>query len=238
MKQLIKNMCLFIVLSSFLIISCRKKESPLPTETSGSNGTSTPVSVILKPNASVGKDVFIRQNSYGANTSNYASYPNLVVDAWTNGNTQLTRSLLDFDLTSIPSGASISKVMLVLYADTTNLLYGGETKADIGHNSLSGPNNWLLERITSSWTKSTVTWDTQPTTDASTAINLAASISSSQTYEIDVTQFIKDEIANPTLYYGFMLKLSNENPYRSIVFCSSRHQYSALYPELQVTYTK
>ncbi|HSZ25315.1 MAG TPA: DNRLRE domain-containing protein, partial [Cytophagaceae bacterium] len=184
-----------------------------------------------------GKNVFIRQNSIGANTSNYASYTYLVVDTWTNGgDTQLTRSLLDFNLSSIPSGVTISKAILVLYADTTDVVYGGETKADNGHSTLSGPNNWLLERITSAWTESAVTWNTQPTID--TSINVPASVSRSQTYEIDVTNFIKDEIANPTLYYGFMLKLSNESPYRSLIFCSSRHQYSTLSPALKITYMK
>src|SRR5688572_20997457 len=88
---------------------------------------------------------------------NYGQNPQLPAEAWTfSGETGVIRSVLQFDLASIPSDAQITKASLSLYA------WGSET--GLGkHSSKSGSNEGLLQRITSSWDENTITWGTQPT---------------------------------------------------------------------------
>lgn len=201
--------------------------------------TNEPISLSLKPDAAKGKDTEIATNAFHADTLVHGTTPYMAAEVWTSGSfSQTQRGLIDFDLSAIPSGAKISKATLVLYADTTEIIHGGGTKANNGHNTTSGSNAWVVKRITSNWDESTVTWISQPTTDNTSIINMPASTSRSETYSVDVTQFITDQLASPSKYYGFMYNLLNESAYRSVVFCTSDHQYSSLHPELNITYTK
>jgi len=148
--------------------------------------------------------------------------------AWTfKGVPGTLRSLIDFDLSSLPPGATIVHATLTLTADTT----------DQGHQQLSGTNELLVRRITAPWDEATVTWNTQPPTSVADQIELPPSTSVDQTYVIDVTPFIVDEVAHPNQTFGMMLQLKTEQFFRSLQFASSDHPDPTHHPVLTVDYT-
>lgn len=181
--------------------------------------------ITLQPDSSGGKDAFIATNVSSGTHQDYLAL------AWTNSGTDVwARGLLEFDLSSIPHGATIISASLSLY-------YSSDSPND-GHSSLSGSNESVLQRITSSWDEHSVTWATQPSTTDTNAVTLAESTSLDQDYpDIDVTALIQDMINNPSTSYGFMFRLVTEIKYRSMLFASSDHPDPAKHPKLVITYS-
>jgi hypothetical protein len=183
--------------------------------------------VTFQPYAANGKDAFI-VNTTG--TTNYGTNPNFAAIAWTSGGAFLTRSLLEFDLTSIPTNASVVSANLSLYCNTTS----DHTQL---HSSLSGSNASYLQKNTSSWTEGSVTWNNQPTTTTTGQITLAQSTTSTQDYTgINITSMVQDWVTNPSTNYGLTLKLITESHYRSMIFASSDHGDSTKHPKLEICY--
>ena len=216
------------------IVSCGKAICPEPkknTDTTAiiTTNISNRYTTILQPGIE-GKDVVINTNGP---TLNYPSRTFLHARAWTNnGVILLEKGIIQFDYSSIPAGAVINKATLTLFADTTIDI------GAVGHSQFSGSNDWVLKRVTQAWDEYTVTWNTEPATDLNNVIQCAASTSFSQAYEIEVTSWVADEIAHPTSYYGFLMQINNETPYRAIAFCSSDHTYPPLRPKMVIEYTK
>ena len=230
MKKVIYSVSIIAVV--IIIFSCKKSEDPIPV---GPETPSNPSSytVTLQPGAE-GADAVI--NALNPST-NYGNVPFLAIEAWTqSGSTRIQRSLIDFDYSSIPAGATITKATLTVYADTTYNYSAGSVP--LGHSQLSGSNAWNLSRVTSAWNEQTVTWNAMPTIDATTTLSLPATTSASESYSIDVTAFVKDEIANPTTYYGFLMNLETEVPYRAVYFYSSDDSHAAVHPTMVIEYNK
>ena len=183
------------------------------------------VTLNLHPNATNGIDALIDNSSA---TTNYGTSPDLAAWAWTSGGITIARGLLKFDLSSIPSNAIITSATLSLYCNTASSV----TQLN------SGANACLLQRITSTWTESGVTWNNQPTTTTVNQDTLAQSTSTTQNYpSIDVRNLVIDMINNPSTSYGFMMKLITESTYRSMVLSSSDNSDSTKWPRLVIVYS-
>src|ERR1041385_6955140 len=114
--------------------------------------------LVLQPDSATGQDAPIY--THYAST-NLGSDPELNAEAWTyQGTPGVGRSLINFDLSSIPSGATINSATLTLYNNpqSSNGLQNGQ------HSQLSGSDAAWLQRVTSTWAENTVTWNTHPTT--------------------------------------------------------------------------
>ena len=78
------------------------------------------------------------------------------VTAWTtSGNPWITRSLIKFDLSTIPPTASIKSANLYLYSDSTPTT-GNLIDANYGSNSFT------VQQVASDWVASGVSWSNQP----------------------------------------------------------------------------
>jgi hypothetical protein len=179
--------------------------------------------IILRPSAE-GKDAEIYSLQPTTNLNNELFRAN----AWTfGGNLGIQRSLLAFDLSSIPANAEINAVYLSLYAlDIPN---------DQSH---SGDNGAVLRRITSSWNESTVNWNNQPSTTNTNQVGLLAAESGYQNFlNIDVTELVKDMVADPANSFGFLMQLQNEEALRRLGFSSSDYSAPQKHPKLEICYT-
>ena len=187
--------------------------------------------ITIQPDEESGKDALLH-GLYSEVNTNYGNNPQFVASVWTFGGTPgIIRSVIEFNLASIPSNATITSAQLSLFA-TDN------TSGMVQHSNVDGPNNAWLEKLTSYWDESTVTWNNQPTTTLQNRVSLAASTSSTENYlNINVLAIVQDMHSNPSLNYGFMIKLQTEDYKRCLNFCSSDHSNPSLRPKLVVTYT-
>lgn len=152
-----------------------------------------------------------------------------IANAWTvQGNPFIERSLIKFDLSSLPEAAQIISAKLSLYCNTST-----------GHHQIhSGNNSCYLLRIVEPWNQYEVTWNTQPATTFEDSIIIQQSSNQVQDYpEIDVTNLINYFYHNPESNHGFMLQLAEEVQYAAMVFSSSNHFDAEKRPLLTIEYS-
>jgi gliding motility-associated-like protein len=186
----------------------------------------TQTTVIFQPDSACGKDAVIGNLVPNAN---HGTHPDFLACAWTNaGNPSSCRSLISFDLTTIPAGATIIQATLELFHYASPL--------NAGHSNMSGPASCWLERIIQPWGENTVTWNNQPITSGVNQLNVPAPTSMTQNYSINVFALVNDILNDPANSFGFELRLQNESYYRSLLFASSDMSNSALHPKLTIVY--
>ena len=188
----------------------------------------------LQPHDGCGKDALVwNAPGFSNGTTNYGSSDAIGAHAWTNtGIPDTGRTLLEFDLGFIPSNAAVTAAYLSFWSNPSSAYAGGQSS------SLSGPNNSILNRITSPWDESTVTWFTRPsvTTQNQVSIPMTPGVYSDM-LNIDVTTLVQDMLQNPANSYGFELQLANEAYYRSLVFSSSDVDDETRTPRLEICYS-
>jgi len=164
--------------------------------------------------------------------NNYGAYANIRAWEWTvSGYTHKIKSLIGIDLSQLPDGATITNAKLYLYG-------GGSHDTNITRGSSTYKSNAsYMRRVTSSWSESTVTWNTAPSVVTTNQATLTNSTTVDEDYEVDVTNLIKDIQANPTTSHGLMLCLVTESRYTEMHLCSSDHADSDLHPKLEITYS-
>lgn len=203
--------------------------------------------VILKPNAVIGKDVAIMNYDNGCIATidsispadmNFANDTVLWMKDWTwnaigcSGGT--VRSLLCFTgLDSIPQNATILSATLRLYGTNAdrNTSYPGAPSGFYA-------NTVVVQQVIYPWDENTVTWNTQPTTTTVNQFTLPQSTSeynwNCSVSNSNLVAMVQSMVSGNN--YGFLFKLQNEVHYRNLAFSSSDCSDSTLWPELEVTY--
>lgn len=187
----------------------------------------------LQPDAAAGKDASVYSCvPCGYADGNSGNKRDFDAIAWTNnGNLSKARSLIQFNLSSIPVGATITNAKLSLY-------YNPESPEGGHVSSFFHPNSSYLQRITANWDEFTVTWNNQPASTTTHRVSLAKSTSSTQNYtNINVTVLVQDMVNNPSQSFGFLLRLQSETTFKKLIFASSDAYDASLHPKLVVTYT-
>ncbi|THU38156.1 DNRLRE domain-containing protein [Niastella caeni] len=190
----------------------------------------------LQPGACHGKDSRVQtiNGSPAVANTNYGNYDQLVSAAWTfSGAVGYVRSLVNFtDLQLIPQGTVVSYAYLSLY--------GVPTSAAISLGSY-GANACYVQRITSAWDESTVTWNNQPSTTTTNQVTLPGSNGVQWNYnviDLNVTAMVQDLINLPPAdRNGFFIRLQTESYYRSMLFASSDYADATKHPKLRIGLT-
>jgi hypothetical protein len=153
------------------------------------------------------------------------------VDAWTgNGDPWTLRGLFKFDLSTIPSTATIDSAALYLYSDSTPIT------ANLIDANFGTANSFAIQQVTSDWSPSTVTWSNQPSVSTTNSIIIPTTSQSFLDLRTDVTSMITSMVKNNT-NYGFLLQLQTEVTYNSRIFVSSHNtKYPDRHPKLVVGY--
>lgn len=153
--------------------------------------------------------------------------------AWTHyGDPIAMRAALKFDLSGIPSSATIVGAKLTLYSNPTPLNGLTAEAANSGTD-----NSLLIQGITSSWTPNAVTWINQPpATSAGEILIPHTDKPFLDLVDINVTDLVKNMIANDA-NYGFLIRLKTEAAYTSRIFCSSKYTDAAKHPKLEIIYS-
>lgn len=184
--------------------------------------------LVLQPGEE-GNDVFLHGLSSRVDI-NHGSNPQLAAFSWTfQGEPGTVRSLIDFDLSAVPSGIELLSAKLSLYAWTRD--DGFEQ-----HSTLNGSNASIIQKVTNTWHEDSVTWSSQPTTTAENQVLINKDLTAGDDLlDVDITELIKDKLSGNN-YYGMMLKLQTEQYYRCLNFCSSDFADSVKRPKLVLEY--
>ena len=177
----------------------------------------------LKPNSDGGKDIHVLS---GLPNTNVDPHQEFVFCGWTcQGSPCNDRALIQFNMSVIPANATLISATLGLHANPSPIVI---PTANYGSN-----NAFLIRRVTSPWSESTVTWNTQPTTTTQNEVLVPQSTSSGQSYlNLDVTALVNDMRNDPQNSFGFMMRLVNEIPYNGRDFASSDHPDSTKWPSI------
>lgn len=168
-----------------------------------------------------------------ANT-NYGTYPRITSTAWTtSGYRTYARTLMYFNLSTIPQGSNIQSATLYLYSDPTVT----SSSAGNGNSQLNGSNAVYFERLTSEWSPTIVTWNSQPTVTTTGRVWVGPSSSTTENRQINLTNMVQNWINDPLSNYGLRMKLENESYYRSRNYGSTEHSNTSIRPRLVVTFT-
>jgi hypothetical protein len=187
--------------------------------------------LVLQPGPEEGKDAMIF-NRLGNFETNFGDHSQVIAQTWTWGgpfNEYSMRTLIDFDLSRIPSTAVIQ---------SANLTFFG-TSEDPGHQIASSgySSDFELRFLDGNWDENTVTWQNQP---SNRGINGAVSDSGPTAVDQDYTFWVwdyvnqkKNRTNSPT---GLQVKISLEDRYRRVMFYSSDHTDPSKRPKLEIYY--
>ncbi|HKO82238.1 MAG TPA: DNRLRE domain-containing protein, partial [Chitinophagaceae bacterium] len=136
-----------------------------------------------------------------------------------------------FDLSSIPSNATIISANLYLYSYPPPTLNGNFSEANVGSN-----NTLFVQQVVANWSPSSVNWANQPATTTTNQVNAPSTTQSMLDLNLDVKNMVASMVST-NANYGFMLKLENEVKYTSRLLVSSYNTtYAAKHPKLVVVY--
>jgi hypothetical protein len=189
----------------------------------------------LRPGPADGKDAEIFSCApCGYNVRNFGKIAWFDAIAWTkDGNCSNARSLLRFDLSSIPQGATVISARLSLF-----FAYDAPDEEFHSNFPCNGTNAVVLQRITKPWSEDLVTWKTQPNTTTLHQVVVPGSHTPTQDYpNIDVRRMVQDWVNAPNKNFGFMMKLKAEKKFKKLLFASSDHPNPELRPLIRIVYT-
>jgi hypothetical protein len=162
----------------------------------------------------------------------FNGFSELGATTWTHGGIVVgQRGVFKFDLASVPVSATIISAKLSLYSNPTPL-NGNLIEPNAGSN-----NAMLIQRVTSTWTASTVKWNNQPSTTTTNQILIPHTNQAMlDLIDVDVKDLVQAMVSG-NANHGFLIKLQNETIYNSRIFCSSFHSNSNKHPKLIIQYS-
>jgi hypothetical protein len=188
----------------------------------------------LQPGPEAGKDAMISNlepdKNFGAHKyfeATFLTEPILTV-------MRLNRSLIWFDLSTLPKSAIIKKVTLILSYDlpipwdSTILVPGTSATSFVGA---------ALQQVIEPWEESKVSWNNQPASIEANQVLIYPFIRNVNMIEVDVTKLFVSPLASPLPNYGMKFKLLPENKFPGFRFASSDYPEAAMRPKLNIFYT-
>lgn len=188
-----------------------------------------PIQTLTLQPANNSNEATLTWTNSGTTTGANFNLQELLAMAWTTGGELfIGRGLFKFDLSAIPSNATIISAKLSLYS-TPNPLNGNQVDANLGTN-----NAMYIERIVSTW-NSTLNWPNQPLGDVATQISISHTNQPTlDLIDVNVINLVAPMISGNN--NGFKIRLQNEVFYNLRNFCSSKHANTAKRPKLVITY--
>jgi hypothetical protein len=191
--------------------------------------------LVLQPGPDAGKDAMISNLQPDINFGDHKYFEATFLSEPVLTVMRSNRSLIWFDMNSLPKSAVIQKVVLQLFCDipvpldsTVTVNSNGTSPVFIGG---------VLQQIITPWEESKVTWNTQPATTEANQVLISPFILNGNFIEVNVTSLFKPsaEMASPN--YGMLFRLYPNDGFPGFRFASSDFSVPNMRPKLIIHYT-
>ncbi|OFY54969.1 MAG: hypothetical protein A2W93_00650 [Bacteroidetes bacterium GWF2_43_63] len=177
------------------------------------------------------KDAIVSSLNAAGNYGNYAVF--IACQQTNSGVANTLRGLMEFDVSSIPRNAKIVYSKLFLYSRDPATYAGHRCDTYCNGNSAS------LLANDSTWTESTVTWNTKPRYDANTYFTIP-NLGYGYCYYIDVVvesrNVVQKWVDGTKINYGVTFKVNNEIRYTTQQYKSTDDANTSERPRMEVKY--
>ena len=145
------------------------------------------------------------------------------------------RSLIAFDMGSLPESAIIQKVILHLTFDLPIPFDSIYMRPDPSTGAaIYGA---VLQQIIEPWDEHSITWNTQPKTTEFNQVFIYPFIRNSNMIEVDVTGLFVNPDASMLPNYGMLFRLWPKDEFPGFRFASSDYAEPSMRPKLSIFYT-
>jgi len=147
-------------------------------------------------------------------------------------NPWVERGALYFNLGSIPANSTIVSAILSLYSSTVP-----RTDGFVYANTGAG-DSIVLQQITAPLPQTSYSWSNQPPITTANQVLIPATNQGTLDLNIDVTAMVSTTTSNPNNFWGFMIRLQNENQGATTCrrFYSDGSTAAATFPTLTIKY--
>jgi len=185
----------------------------------------------LQPDGTSGKDAYISSSSA---TTNFGTATTCSLGVSGKSSTLFTRVLIEFDISSIPAGTTITSANLSLYASAV----------------AASSENAAVRRVTQTWTEASATWNTYDgvnpwpvngtggdfTTTDQKLFSLQVA-SDPDPHVISLTTLCQDALDNRSgILSVILMRRTEASPNATWVFLSSDDGTAATRPKLEIVY--
>jgi hypothetical protein len=200
---------------------------------------STVYKIVLQPGPKKGKDAMISNLDSDKNFGEYKYFETTFLSEPILTVMRSNRSLISFDLDTLPKSAVIKKVILVLWYDLPipfDTTYITNTYPSTGIEWYGA----VLQQIVEPWEEHKVTWNTQPKSIEANQVYLSPFIRNSNVIELNVTSlFVSNTTTDQPDYpnYGMLFRLWPTERFPGFRFASSDFPEAGMRPKLIIHYT-
>jgi hypothetical protein len=214
------------------LIACTK-ENPYVLRIPLSTATRT---IILQPDPEKGKDAMISNLESDKNFGDYKYFEATFLSEPILTVMRSNRSLIAFNLDTIPKSAIIKSVILRLSYDLPIPFDNSYLKDSL---PVAGT-VWyggVLQQIIEPWEEGKVTWNTQPKTIETGQVFVPPFIRNANFIDVDITRLIVPVTASALPNYGMLFRLWPVDQFPGFRFASSDYAEPKMRPQLIITYT-
>jgi|WetSurMetagenome_2_1015567.scaffolds.fasta_scaffold04475_1 hypothetical protein len=192
--------------------------------------------LVLQPGPETGKDAMISNLEPDKNFGNHKYFEATFLTEPVLTVMRSNRSLIFFNLDSLPKSASIKKVTLQLWYDLP-IPFDNTYITDIYPTTGVIWYGGVLQQIVEPWEESKVTWNTVPKTTEMNQVYIPPFIRNANFIEVDVTKIFVSPAANPLPDQGMLFRLWPVDKFPGFRFASSDYPEANMRPRLTIFYT-
>lgn len=196
--------------------------------------------IILQPGPEKGKDAMVSNLNPDKNFGDYKYFETTFLSEPVLTVMRSNRSLIAFNLDTLPKSAVIKKVILRLTYDLPipfdSIYYTTNTGPSTGIAWYGA----VLQQIVEPWKENEVTWNNMPKSVEANQVYISPFIRNSNSIEVDVTRlFVSPSTTDPVSYpnYGMLFRLWPVDRFPGFRFASSDYLEANMRPRLTVYYT-
>jgi hypothetical protein len=215
------------------VLMAATKENPLYLKIPWDNQNRV---IVLQPGPESGKDAMISNLEPEKNFGGHKYFEATFLSESMLTVMRSNRSLIFFNLDTLPKSASIKKVILQLSYDLP-IPFPSTYVTDVYPSAGIEWYGGVLQQVIEPWDENKVTWNTQPKTTEANQVFIPPFIRNVNMIDVDVTRLFVTSAANALPNHGMLFRLWPADKFPGFRFASSDFAEPKMRPRLTIYYT-